>query len=114
MDILELNEKLDVLLKKEAERILNVLIDMYNNKTRVNKSFNKLFNEIIQDKYKLYGNKIQHLVVSLIPNNLMICPNYEWVFVTEEEFNDYHYEKNISFLKENEKSIKKILKEENI
>ena len=112
MDTFELNKKLDVLLKKEAERIINVLLDLYNKKTRVNKSFNKLFNEIIQDKYKPYSNKIQHFAVSLIPFDLMICPNYEWVFVTEEEFNKYYNEQKNQYLIENEKAIRNFLKEE--
>ena len=112
MDFFELNNKLDLLLKKEAERIINILLELYNKKTKVNKSFNKLFNELIQDKYEPYRNEVQHLVITLIPKNLMICPNYEWVFITEEEFDNYYSKKKIQRLMKTEKSILKILNEE--
>lgn len=111
MSIVELDKELDLLLKKEAERIFSVLLDLYNSKIKVNKSFNKLFNEMIQDKYKPYVNRVQHLVVSLIPTNLMISPNYESIFVTEEEFNNYYKKQKISFLRKNEKKIDELLKE---
>ena len=73
-------------LKEEASRIMNILLEMYSKKVEVNKPFESVVSDIIDDKYKSYKESILIELVSLIPLNLMICPNYKWVFVTNEEF----------------------------
>lgn len=73
-------------LKKEASRIINILLEMYNKGIEVNKPFESVVNDVINDEYKSYKEAILIELVPLIPLNLMICPNHKWVFVTDEEF----------------------------
>lgn len=73
-------------LKEEASRIMNILLEMYNKKVEVNKPFESVVNDIMNDEYKSYKESVLIELVPLIPLNLMICPNNKWVFVTNEEF----------------------------
>lgn len=73
-------------LKKEASRIMKILLEMYNQKIEVNRTFESVVSDIIDEKYKSYKESILIELVPLIPLNLMICPNNKWVFVTNEEF----------------------------
>ena len=74
------------LLENEAKRIMDILLDMYQKNTKVNKSFDLIVNSLIRKEFKPYGISILSKVISLIPLDLMICPTNEWVFITEKEY----------------------------
>lgn len=74
-------------LKKEAKRIYNVLFKLYKNKTVVNMSFIDLVCMNVAKEYKTKQYTIAYYLVKLIPINLSICPNNQYVFVTNREFN---------------------------
>lgn len=84
----EIEKQLTNLLDDEAKRIMNILLEMYKKKTKVNKAFPYLVQELIQEEFKPFETTILSKTTSLIPIDLMICPTNEWVFVTEREY--YH------------------------
>lgn len=112
MKAYEVEEELTSLLESEATRIMDILIDMYKKKTRVNKSFNLLVDNLIRKEFKPYDTSILSKVTSLIPLDLMICPTDEWVFVTEKEYYSVIEEENVNIIKmelsKNENLIKDV------
>lgn len=89
MELYEIKEVLKSLLDEEATRIINILLDMYNKKTKVNKSFDLLIKELMKKEFCKYETLIQSKIISLIPDDLIICPTNEWIFIKEDDFNDY-------------------------
>ena len=86
MDNFEIKKNIDTILLFEAKRIINLLLDMYNQDIKVNKNFNILVFELIKDDYKFYKYSILEKVVSLIPSDLLICPSGETIFITIQDF----------------------------
>lgn len=86
MKAYEVEKQLTSLLENEAKRIMDILMDMYKEKTKVNKSFDLVVNSLIKKEFKPYGTSILSKVISLIPLDLMICPTNEWIFITEKEY----------------------------
>ncbi len=114
MKAYEVEEELVSLLEEEATRIMDILLDMYKKKIRVNKSFNLLVDDLMKDEFKPYDTSILSKVTSLIPLDLMICPSDEWVFVTETDYYSVIEEEKINAIKDglskNENLIQDIAK----
>ena len=110
----EIEKQLTNLLDEEAKRIMDILLDMYKKKTKVNKAFPYLVEDFIQDEFKPYETSIISKTISLIPLNLMMCPTNEWVFVTEREYHQLMEEENINKIKNgmdnNKELVEKISK----
>lgn len=86
MKAYEIEEQITNLLENEATRIMDILLDMYKKKTRVNKNIDLVVNSLIKKEFKSYSTSILSKVISLIPLDLMVCPTGEYVFVTESEY----------------------------
>lgn len=110
----EIEKQLTNLLDDEAKRIMNILLDMYKKKTKVNKTFSCLVEDFIQEEYKPFKTTIISKTTSLVPIDLMICPTNEWVFVTEREYYHLMEEENINKIKNgidnNKELVEKISK----
>ena len=110
----EIEKQLINLLDDEAKRIMNILLDMYKKKTKVNKAFPYLVEDLMQEEYKPFQTTILSKTTSLIPIDLMICPTNEWVFVTERECYHLMEEENINKIKtgidNNKELVEKISK----
>lgn len=110
----EIEKQLTNLLDDEAKRIMNILLDMYEKKIKVNKSFSYLVEDLIQEEYKPFETTILSKTTSLVPIDLMICPTDEWVFVTEREYYHLMEEENINKIKngidDNKELVQKISK----
>ncbi len=110
----EIEKQLTNLLDDEARRIMNILLDMHKKKTKVNKTFSYLVEDLIQEEYKPFETTIISKTTSLIPIDLMICPTNEWVFVTEREYHILVEEENINKIKNgidnNKELVEKISK----
>lgn len=87
MKAYEVEKELAILLENEATRIMDILLDMYRKKIRVNERFDLIVGNLIKKEFKLYDTVIISKVTSMIPLDLMLCPTNEWVFVTEKEYN---------------------------
>lgn len=107
----EIEKQLTDLLDNESKRIMNILLNMYKRKTKVNKAFPYLVEDLIQKEFKPYGTTIILKTISLIPLDLMICPTDEWVFVTEREYNRLIDEENINKIKNGIDSNKELVEE---
>lgn len=110
----EIEKQLTDLLDNEAKRIMNILLDMYEKKKKVNKAFPDLIGNLIQKEFKPFEITILSKTTSLIPLDLMICPTNEWVFVTEREYYHLMEEENINKIKNeidnNKELVEKISK----
>ena len=110
----EIEKQLTNLLEDEARRIMNILLDMYKKKTKVNKAFSYLVEDLIQEEYKPFETTILSKTTSLIPIDLMICPTNECVFVTEREYHHLMEEENSNKIKNgldnNKELVEKISK----
>lgn len=114
MKAYEIERQITDLLNNEATRIMNILLKMYEKKTKVNKAFPYLVEDLIKEEFKPYKTSILLETTSLIPLNLMICPTNEWVFVTEKEYNYLIEKENINIIKngidDNKELVEKISK----
>ena len=63
----EIEKQLINLLDDEAKRIMNILLDMYKKKTKVNKAFPYLVEDLMQEEYKPFETTILSKTTSLIP-----------------------------------------------
>ncbi len=105
------------IIDKEYVRVRKDTFDSMNNvikETKVNKAFSCLVENLIQEEYKPFGTTIISKTTSFVPLDLMICPTYEWVFVTEKEYHHLMEEENISKIKNgidnNKELVEKISK----
>ncbi len=105
----EIKKQLTDLLDNESKRIMNILLDMYKKKTKVDKAFSYLVEDLIQKEFKPYETSIISKTTSLIPLDLMICPTDEWVFVTEREYNHLIEEENSNKIKNGIDSNKELV-----
>lgn len=114
MEIYQIQNELTSIFDKEALRIIKILLDMHNKKTKVNKSFDLLVKELIKKELQPYESLILLKTTSLIPDNLIICPNNEWVFIDIDEFNNSIKQKQtdniINKLNENRETINELSK----
>lgn len=110
----EIETQLTDLLNNEAKRIIDILLDMYKRKTKVNKAFPYLVEDLIREEFKPFETTIISKTTSLIPLDLMICPTNEWVFVTEREYYHLMEEENSNKIKNgldnNKELVEKISK----
>lgn len=110
----EIKTQLTDLLNNEAKRVIDILLDMYKRKTKVNKAFPHLVEELIREEFKPFETTILSKTTSLIPLDLMVCPTNEWVFVTEREYHYLMEEENINKIKNgidnNKELVEKISK----
>ncbi len=110
----EIETQLTDLLNNEAKRVIDVLLDMYKKKTKVNKAFPYLVEELIREEFKPFETTILSKTTSLIPLDLMVCPTNEWVFVTEREYYHLMEEENSNKIKNgidnNKELVEKISK----
>ena len=63
----ELFYQVDKLLDDEANKIVKVLLELYEKKTIVNKSMSKLVRELVDNKLKYYAIEIELRVRCLLP-----------------------------------------------
>ena len=92
MEKLEYTEEIEKIVNKDCKKIMNEIVELYNNKIEVNKSFNELVRERITPKY------------------LYICPNHKWALVDEGDFNEIMLGKTTKNIDEKlNKKIKKIV-----
>ncbi len=110
----EIETQLIDLLNNEAKRIIDILLDMYKKKMKVNKAFPYLVEDLILEEFKPFETTILSKTTSLIPLDLMVCPTNEWVFVTEREYHHLMEEENSNKIKNgldnNKELVKKISK----
>lgn len=81
---------MDESLMEESKRIVNILVNIYNNGNKIDKPVTDYINTIIDSKYKKYEAKIMIMIIKLIPNDLYIASDNEHIFVKQDEF----FEKN--------------------
>lgn len=103
------DNELKQMINEDSERIINEIIELYNNNIEVNKSFNELVRERINPKYLYLLENYYINITKLIPNNLYICPNNKWALVDEKKLNQIIFE-NTLIEKDNE-NINSIIKE---
>lgn len=108
MERLEYTKEIQNIVNKDCERIMEEIIELYNNNIEVNKSFNELVRERITPKYLHLIDFYYQNIIKLIPSNLYICPNHKWALVDEGDFNEIMLEKENANI--NEKLNKKIIK----
>lgn len=111
MKAYEVEEALTSLLDNEAKRIIDILLDMYQKKTKVNEQFNVIVDNLIKKEFKPYNISILYKVISLIPLDLMVSPTNEWVFVTEEEYYSIVEEEKINIIKEGMEKNKDLIQD---
>ena len=76
---------IDLLIDEEAQRIINIIIDMYNKNTKTKKIFNSLVYDLMKDEFKLYEFHVMHKVVDLIPRDLTISLDEGKIFTSNTE-----------------------------
>lgn len=94
MEIYEIKNELTLIFDEEATRIMNILLDMHNKKVKVNKTFDSLVKELMKKELSPYETTILLKTTLLIPENLIICPNNEWIFINEDELNNFKEEQS--------------------
>ena len=110
MEKLEYTEELENIVNKDCKKIMYEIVELYNNKIEVNKSFNELVRERITPKYLYLIDFYYQNIIKLIPPNLYICPNHKWALVDEGDFNEIMLGKTTKNIDEKlNKKIKKIV-----
>ncbi len=84
----KLEKQLNSLIKDEASRIMKIFLKIYSRKVKVNKIFDDLIVENLKEEFIPCRRLVIKQVYSLIPSDLMICPTNEYLFVTNEEYNE--------------------------
>lgn len=84
-------------MKKEARRILEILLNDYNKKRIFNMSFEEIVRKYLKKEYQYYEIDIASYVLFYKPKSLRIDPLNEYVFVTEEEFELRHITNYVSY-----------------
>ncbi len=100
MKAYEVETALASLLDKEAKRIMDILLDMYQKKTKVNERFDVIVDNLIKKEFKTYHTSILYKVISLIPLDLMVSPTNKWIFVTEKEYYSIIEEEKFNIIEE--------------
>ena len=111
MKAYEVEKALTLLLDNEAARIMDILLDMYKKKEKVNKKFDMIVENLIKKEFKPYSTSVLSKVISLIPLDLMICPTHEWVFVTEREYNSIIEEERFNTIRDGLEKNKTLIQE---
>lgn len=113
MEKFEYDEEIKNIINKDCKKIMEEIINLYNNNIEVNKSFNELVKERINPKYIYMLEDYYMNIIKLIPSNLYICPNNKWALVDEEKFNEIIFENSINNTdnKNTTSIIKSIVKE---
>ena len=111
MEVYEIQNELTVIFDEEATRIMAVLLDMYDKKLKVNKTFDALVKELMKKELTPYESIILLKTTSLIPENLIICPNNEYIFVNEDEFNNFTREEQTNKITNELNNNKEIIDE---
>ena len=86
MNTLEIDNEIDIMLDEEANRIIKILLNMYENNQKVSKIFNSLVYDLMKDEFKLYEFNVIYKVVKLVPNDLTISLDKGKIFITNDEY----------------------------
>lgn len=78
-----MKRKIDECLIEESKRIVDILVNIYKNGNKIDKTVIDYINTIIDSKYKKYEVKIMVMITKLIPRDLKLSSNFGEVFTDE-------------------------------
>lgn len=84
----EYNTELEKIVKKDCKKIMSEIMELYNERVEVNKSFYTLVKERIDEKYLYLLENYYSSIIKMIPDNLYVCPSGRWALVNEHEFDE--------------------------
>lgn len=90
----DLENEFELLLEKEAIRIMGLLLIKYNEKQKVNQSLSNLVFELAKKDYKYFSINLFSIVKEILPKNLEEDLNGIYAFVTKEEHRNTYLTKN--------------------
>lgn len=100
-----MSEPEEKLIDMLSKMIINQLLEKYSRKEKANEVFYRMVFSLIPEKYQVYKEAILQKVIYLIPINLYICPNQEYIFVEEKEYNSLLNNNDINGLTDIAKNI---------
>lgn len=101
----ELFYQVDKLLDDEANKIVKVLLELYEKKTVVNKSMSKLVRELVDNKLKYYAIEIELRVRCLLPYEYYEDCSGKFSLMNRSEYSKIHIEKYSRYCMKNERKI---------
>ena len=99
----ELFYQVDKLLDDEANKIVKVLLELYEKKTIVNKSMSKLVRELVDNKLKYYAIEIELRVRCLLPYEYYEDCSEKYSLMNRSEYSKIHIEKYSRYCMKNER-----------
>lgn len=81
-----MKRKIDECLMEESKRIVDILVNIYENGNKIDKTVIDYIHTIIDSKYKKYEIKIMVMITKLVPRGLKFSPNFGEVFITDDDF----------------------------
>ena len=99
----ELFYQVDKLLDDEANKIVKVLLELYEKKTIVNKSMSKLVSELVDNKLKYYAIEIELRVRCLLPYEYYEDCSEKYSLMNRSEYSKIHIEKYSRYCMKNER-----------
>lgn len=99
----ELFYQVDKLLDDEANKIVKVLLELYEKKTVVNESMSKLVRELVDNKLKYYAIEIELRVRCLLPYEYYEDCSGKYSLMNRSEYSKIHIEKYSRYCMKNER-----------